>query len=217
MLEGLRKFQEDILVLKCKTVSTALESKGFKTILCPDGEVAAKAVLDLVSPGQTVGVPGSVTVRELNLINRLTEKGCQVFHHWDPNLAPEDRKERFIKANTSDWFITGTNAVTMDGALVNMDGVGNRVSAMAWGPGKIVYIAGVNKICVDVPSALERIKNEATPPNIARVGGKTPCVELGKCVECHVPDRGCRITSIIEYAPMGRECYVVLIAGKFGY
>ena len=217
MLEALRKFKDDSLVRKCKTVGAALESKGFKTILCPDGEAAAKAVLDLVSPEQTVGVPGSVTVRQLKLIDKLTEKGCKVYHHWDPNLAPEDRKERFINANTYDWFITGTNAVTMDGALVNIDGVGNRVSAMAWGPGKIIYIAGVNKICVDVPEAIARVKNEAAPPNTARVGGKTPCVELGKCIECHVPDRGCRITSIIEYAPMGRECYVVLIADSFGY
>ena len=217
MLEALRKCRTEIMVRKCGSVSAALESKGFKTILCQDGEAAVKAVMDLVSPGQTVGIPGSVTVRELDLINKLSEKGCTVFQHWDPDLAPEDRKDRFINANTSDWFITGTNAVTMDGALVNIDGVGNRVSAMAWGPRKIIYIAGVNKICNDVPSAITRIKNEATPPNTVRVGGKTPCVELGRCVECNAPDRGCRITSIIEYPPMGRECYVVLIAESFGY
>lgn len=202
---------------RCESVCKALRDRGFKAEAFRTGKDAVEFVMKLIKREETVGVPGSVTIREIGLMDELKQQGNTVYHHWDPTLTPEKLTKRFLEANGADWFVTGCNAVTQDGQLVNIDGKGNRISAMVWAPGKIIYIMGVNKICADIDSAIKRVKNEATPPNCARVNSAPPCVKAGKCINCNSPERGCRVTAIMDYPPFGRQCHVIMIAENLGY
>ena len=194
----------------------ALNKNGFKTIYAETGKEAAKIIMDSISPEETVGVGGSLTIRELGLVESLINRGNKVFHHWRKGMTSEEVLETLKNELSSDVFLTSSNAVTMDGKLVNRDMVGNRVSAMIFGPKRVFVVVGVNKIVKDVNEALERIKRVA-PLNAKRIGAKTPCVESGYCVDCDSPDRICRVTTIIEKVPSRTEITVVLVNESLGY
>jgi len=194
----------------------ALNKNGFKTIYAETGKEAAKIIMYSISPEETVGVGGSLTIRELGLVESLINRGNEVFHHWRKGMTSEEVLETLKNEVSSDVFLTSSNAVTMDGKLVNKDMVGNRVSAMIFGPKRVFVVVGVNKIVKDVNEALERIKHVA-PLNAKRIGAKTPCVESGYCVDCDSPDRICRVTTIIEKVPSRTEITVVLVNESLGY
>lgn len=201
-----------------KTVCAALVSNGYKTArFAATGQEAREWVLDLLPDGCSVGVPGTVTVRQLGLLPALEKKGCRVFHHWDPSLTPDERRNRLKEENEADWIVTSSNAMTIDGKMVNIDGVGNRVAGIAWAPGKLLFIVSVNKIESDIGHAIDRARNTATPPNALRVGAKPPCTQTGYCVDCRSSDRICRVVSIIERVPTGREAHVILVGEPLGY
>ncbi|MEG1823698.1 MAG: lactate utilization protein [Cloacibacillus sp.] len=202
---------------KALVLCRALEKKGYRAVFAADRDEAVKTALEMIPDGASVGIPGTLTVRELGLPEALEAKGCRVTHHWDPSFSAEERNAAFIAENLSDWVVTSTNAVTFDGTLVNIDGTGNRVAAMAWAPGKILYIIGVNKITPDLETAIKRVHNEATPPNALRLGRKTPCAATGICANCEGPNRICNILSIIEHAPGGRDCRVIVVGEELGY
>ena len=132
-------------------------------------------------------------------------------------MTREERKAALIGELEADWFVTSANALAMDGTIVNIDGTGNRVGVMAWAPGKILYIIGVNKIASDVDSALKRARSIASPPNAVRIGMKTPCTAVGRCMDCNSPDRICRVVTMMERAPIGRECHVIIVGEELGY
>lgn len=212
--EPVKKTKQALGEKLCKT----LLAKGFKTAqYAEDAASAAELAISLVPEKSSVGVPGTVTVRELGLFEKLEAKGCTIYHHWDPNLTPEKKNARFIEENTADWFVTSANAMTSDGKIVNIDGSGNRVAAMAWGPGKILYIISLNKVARDTDSAIARARDFATPPNALRIGGKPPCTQVGHCVNCDSPDRICRVVTIMERVPLGREAHIILVGENLGY
>lgn len=201
-----------------ETVCKKLNSLGYNARFVENKEAALKAVLELIPEGASVGVPGTVTIREIGLIEELKKRGSKVSVHWDPNLKPEGKAARFLEELSSDWFVTSTNALTADeGVFVNIDGTGNRVGAMAWAPGKLLYIVGINKIAPDITSGLKRVRDTATPPNVIRLNGKAPCASVGHCVNCSSPDRVCRIVTMMERPPMGRECHVIIVGEELGY
>lgn len=196
----------------------SLIAKGFKSAqYARDAAVAAEMALSLVPEKASVGVPGTVTVRDMGLIEKFEKKGCKIFHHWDPNLPREKRSARFLEENYADWFVTSANAMTIDGKIVNIDGTGNRVAAMAWAPGKILYIVSLNKVAHDLDKAITRARDFASPPNALRVGSKTPCNQVGYCVNCDAPDRVCRVVTIMERVPLGREAHIILVGENLGY
>jgi hypothetical protein len=196
-----------------------LVSIGYKSArYAAAAEEASRLALEMIPDGCSVGIPGTVTVRELGLPEKLEGKGCTVYHHWDPSLTPETSGARLAAENGADWFVTSSNAMTFDGKMVNIDGRGNRVSCMSWGLGKILFIVSLNKVERDVESAIRRARDRATPPNVLRIGGNdTPCVKLGYCVDCNSPDRICRVLTIIERVPTGREAHVILVGEPLGY
>lgn len=182
-------------------------------------EVAAK-VLDLIPSNALVGIGGSVTMRELGLLEILKGRGNRIADHWEARrkeLAQEEvMKVRRLLLN-SDVLLTSTNAVTETGYLVNIDHAGQRVAAMIFGPKKVVIIAGVNKIVRDVNEALERIKNVAAPMNARRLNKKTPCTVAGICSDCVSQDRICNVTTIIERRPVHTDILVILVGEMLGY
>ena len=194
-----------------------LNHRGYQTQFCADADAAVQAVLQLIPDQASIGIPGSVTIRQLGLMEKLVARGNTVFQHWDPELKPECKNQRLLDANGADWFLTGSNAITLSGDLVNIDGTGNRVAAMAWAPGKILYVIGMNKICHDLETAIQRVRDVATPPNCVRLNIQTPCAKLGHCANCDVPQRVCRVLTIIERPPLGRECHILLVGANLGY
>ena len=197
---------------------SALLANGFKTAryAATAGE-AAEMAFDMIPAGCSVGIPGTVTVRQLGLDERLPEKGCTVHHHWKPNLTPQERGEIFIRENDADWFVTSSNAMTYDGKMINIDGTGNRVAGMSWSRGKLLFIVSINKAESSVDRAIERARSRATPPNALRVGSKPPCTLTGQCMDCNSPDRVCRVITIMERVPNGREAHVILVGENLGY
>jgi len=118
---------------------------------------------------------------------------------------------------TSDVFLSSTNALTVDGIIVNTDGVGNRVAGMIFGPRRVILVVGINKIVKDIDDAIWRIKNVATPMNAYRLGLNTPCAKLGYCMNCTSNVSICRVTTIIEYKPSRTDFTVVLVGEELGY
>ena len=197
----------------------ALNKNGFNTIYASTNDEALKKILELIPKGQKISVAGSMTLREIGLVDALNERGEQVDDIWAKKRSPEEdlaiRKGHF----STDIFLTGSNAITEDGKLVNIDGLGNRVAAMIFGPKKVIIAVGINKIVKDVNEGINRIRNVAAPMNVKRFEGKTPCTQTGNCnlEECKPPDRHCHIISIIEKRPMKTDTTVVIIGEKLGF
>lgn len=202
---------------KLNSLKTTLEGNGFNAHVTGDAKEAAQKVLSLIPEGASVGLPGTVSVRELGVDEALRVRGNEVIAHWGVTATPEERKKIFARQICADVFLTGTNALTLDGCLVNIDGTGNRVAGMSWGPGRLIVVASAKKICNSLAEAIMRVKNEACGPNALRLGNDTPCAALGYCENCDSPSRMCRIISIIERAPLGRDVHIVLTLADVGF
>ena len=199
-----------------RTLVSELSKKGYLACYVNTKEEALHEVLKLIPENASVGIPGSVTIREIGAIEALKGRGCTIYHHWDPNLTPEQRMETLQNENMSDYFLTSANAVTTDGMIVNIDGTGNRVSGMAWGRNEMIFVIGVNKIAQNVDAAISRVRS-ATPPNVLRLNGDTPCTKTGYCVDCDSPSRVCRVLLILERPTLGRKTHVIVVGEDLGY
>jgi hypothetical protein len=198
-----------------KRAVEALKKRGFKAFYVENQVQAKEMTLKEIPPGAVVGVGGSGTIRGLKIIEELRAKGHKVLDHWEIPYSNVEESFQIRRAQqTSDVFLTSSNAITLEGQLVNIDGSGNRVNAMTFGPRKAIVVAGVNKIVPDLESAIRRIKEIAVPMNCRRLNFSPPCVAAGKCVDCRIPQRACRITSIIEWKPPFFSDYLVILIGE---
>ena len=200
-----------------KRAVQALEKNGFQAGYYADLVSASHYILHLVQDGASVGIGGSQTERALELGTKLKDKGCTVHDHGLPGLTVEERTEIRYRQLTADVFISGTNAITLKGELMNRDSNGNRVAAMMFGPKKVIVVAGVNKIVRNLEEADARIRMVAAPMNNKRLGTENPCVELGECVDCRNPTRICNMTTILSRRPPLSEFHVILIGEELGY
>ena len=202
-------------------VKEALEKNGFKVVVASSKVDAVEKVLGLIPVDVKVGVGGSVTVRELGLIEALRERGNVVVDHWLPDVLLEAKLPFMVEAHNSDVFLCSSNAVTEDGKLVNVDSTGNRVASMIFGPGRVVVVVGWNKIVRDVEAGLKRLKEVAGPLNAKRHNiRELPCVKTGVCTDCDSPKRICRAITILERAPnrvRKPNMTVVLVAEELGF
>jgi L-lactate utilization protein LutB len=206
--------------LRVENTLNALERNGFDALYCATAEEALVKVLEMVPDGATVGLGGSVTLREMGLVDALAARDVSVADHWkagSEGASPEEVMEIRRTHINSDVFITSTNAVTETGELVNIDGTGQRVAAMIFGPKKVIVVTGVNKITGDLEEGLWRASNVAAPLNARRLHPGTPCAETGECSDCIVPGRICGITTIIHRRPRRTPFTVVLVGAKLGY
>ncbi len=210
MVTDLRPFYEE----RAKRVVAALNKNLFEGLYAPTGEQAVEEILKRVPAGATVGVGGSLTLRQIGAVEALKRKGHVVYDHWQEGLDPAEVDRVRRSQLTSDVFISGCNAVTAEGHLVNTDGSGNRVAAMTFGPKKVIVVAGVNKIVKDQEAALARIKNEAAPLNFYRLNLPTPCTKITLCTDCAPPARFCRVTAVTEARPAGIPEFTVIIVGE---
>lgn len=197
-------------------VAAALTGHGFEVHTADTADAAKALILGLIPEGASVGAGGSVTIRELGVVDELLAKGHDVAWHW---LPYDDQKELFRRAACADVYLTSSNAVTADGQLVNIDRTGNRVAAMAHGPAMVIAAVGMNKLVNGgISAAIARIKAEACPPNARRLNADTPCARTGKCNEAECGDASlCGVTAITKRPMRGRRYVVVLIDEHLGY
>ncbi|MDO4541410.1 MAG: lactate utilization protein [Bacillota bacterium] len=207
---------ENHIESKISTVIKNLEHNGFKAQYFPYREDAVKYILNSISSGQTVGIGGSMTIKTLDLPTKIAERGGVVLDHSTAK-TPEESQKICLAEGRSDVFLTSTNALTEKGYLVNCDGKGNRVSAMIFGPRRVILVAGKNKICDDVDEAMDRIVNLAAAPNAKRLNLSTPCVETGRCMDCNSPDRICRAYTILKRPSLGMDFTVIIIGENLGF
>lgn len=196
-------------------VSAVFNKRGFKARVVGSIEDACKIVLEEVQPDQSVGVGGSVTVKESGLTDMLRERGNKVYFHWEVEKSRMDETRKL--ASQADVYLVSSNAVTEDGKLVNIDGIGNRVASMFYGPDKVYIICGRNKIVKNEEEAVHRIKSVACPKNAERLDWKAPCRKTGKCHDCLGEYRMCVIKVVLEYCPPGKEINLILVDQELGY
>ncbi|HBG14486.1 MAG TPA: lactate utilization protein C [Synergistaceae bacterium] len=195
----------------------ALKKNHFKAFYCKERKEALEKILNEIPAGSVIGAGGSWTVAELGVLKELEARGHTILNHGKPGLSPEEKMDIRRKQLTSDVFITGTNAVTMDGQLVNVDGTGNRVAAMIFGPGKVIVVTGVNKVVKNVDEGLERIRQTAAPINNKRLGTTNPCTLTGECMDCMGPGRICNATVILNKKPTMTDIHVFIIGEDLGF
>ncbi|MFX0201636.1 MAG: lactate utilization protein [Candidatus Hodarchaeota archaeon] len=214
---------------KIEATISAFQKRHFNAFFAETVDAANKLILRMIPAESVVGIGDSTTTRQMGVIDELRKRGTTVidgFDHRSIYATAEDWEEhrRLAKAAvTSDVFLTGTNAVTQDGRLVNVDAVGGRVAGMFWGHPTSIIVVGKNKIVKNLNEAFHRIRN-VTAPNHMRIkavelGGRrydTPCVVTGKCTDCRSSDRACNVFSIIEGKPWRTTINVILVNEDLG-
>lgn len=198
-------------------VVEALKESGFNAVYVPTSTEAADMLLSFVSPGSSVGFGGSMTIKSMGIQERVAAKGGIVLDHGDPSLTPEEKLEILRKELTCDLFVSSSNAVTLEGDIVNVDGNGNRVAALSFGPSKTVVVVGVNKIVRDMNEALARIELYASPMNNKRLNKPNPCVKAGVCVDCQGDTRICRVYQVLHRKPSLSDFTVIIVGETLGF
>ena len=197
--------------LLANTLIKGLKSRNMSGYYAADKEEALKLALELISEGSTIAMGGCMSAHEIGLISALEEGN---YHYIDRDKL--DPRAGLLAAYDADVFLTSANAITDDGILVNIDGNANRVSCIAQGPKKVVFIVGMNKVCSDLDSAMKRARNVAAPANAQRFDIKTPCKETGKCFDCKSPDTICCQFLITRYSRHQERIHVILVNDVLG-
>ncbi len=174
-------------------------------------------VISQIPKTAVIGIGGSTTVKEIGLLDALRDDYPNLYDQYREGISPEESLELRRRSLTADYYVTGTNAITVDGALVNIDGYGNRVAAMIFGPKKVFIIAGVNKICFTLQQAFERAKNVAAVMNNLRLKTSNPCVKVAECTNCDDVESICNVTTVINRQPIKGRMKVILINEYLGF
>lgn len=208
MNENITKRNEKL----AETVIKGLQSRNMSGYYAASKEEALKQALELIPEESTISMGGCMSAHEIGLINAL-EIGN--YHYLDRSKM--EPREGLLAAYDSDIFLSSTNAITNDGILINIDGNSNRVSCIAQGPKKVIFIVGMNKVCADLDSAMKRARNVAAPINAQRFDIKTPCKETGKCFDCKSPDTICCQFLITRYSRHIGRIHVILVNDDLGF
>ncbi|MBQ9393688.1 MAG: lactate utilization protein [Oscillospiraceae bacterium] len=193
----------------------ALRRRHFDACYCSTGAEALTKVLSLIDPAATVGWGGSMTLQELGVLEALRGRGQKLFDR--DTVPPEQRYDVMRQALTADVFLMSSNAVTEDGQLFNVDGNGNRVAALCFGPRTVIVVAGMNKVVPDLSAACARVRHLAAPVNAQRFGGKTPCTVTGQCADCLSPDSICASMVTTRLCKPAGKIKVVLVGEDLGF
>jgi hypothetical protein len=190
--------------------------RGIEGYYCENAADALLTAKRFLTPGCSISWGGSETLNEIGLLEELIASDHIIY---DRNTAttPEEKSAMYSRIVTSDYFFMSSNAITIDGHLLNIDGSGNRVACLITGPKNVIIIAGMNKIVTDITSGIDRIRNMASPPNAVRLGYKTPCAELGKCTNCLTDDCMCCEVVITRKSRIPGRIKVMLVGEELGY
>lgn len=202
---------------KIKRTKEALEKNNYDVYVVNTKEDAANMVESIIEKGSTVSFGGSMSILECGVLNKLRNGEYNLLDRYKEGLTSEDIGKLFRESFFADYYLTSTNALTENGELVNLDGNGNRVAAMIFGPKKVVVIAGINKIVRDIDEAYKRVRDEAAPINAKRLSRKTPCGVTGKCMDCSSPERICNHMVVTYRQNTKNRGIVILVKEDIGY
>ena len=208
MDENMKKRNERL----AQTVIKGLQSRNMTGYYAEDKEAALKQALELIEENSTISMGGCMSAHEIGLVQALQEGNYQYL-----DRSKMEPREGLLAAYDSAVFLSSANAMTSDGILVNIDGNSNRVSCIAQGPKKVIFIVGMNKVCDDLDSAMKRARNVAAPINAQRFEVKTPCKETGKCFDCKSPDTICCQFLITRYSRHTGRIHVILVNDHLGF
>ncbi|MCP4119977.1 MAG: lactate utilization protein [Desulfobacteraceae bacterium] len=207
--------------LKSAVVKEALEKNNFEVFLADTRDDAKKIALEEIIPGlnvKSVSWGGSMSFVSTGLFHALnSDENLTVLNTFDKSIAPEEQMELRRQSLLVDLFVTGTNAVTEEGQLVNLDMIGNRTGGITFGPKHVIIIVGRNKICHDLGEAMDRVKNLAAPINVMSLDKNAPCKETGFCHDCHGPDRICNTWTITEKCFPKKRVKIIIVNEDLGF
>lgn len=197
------------------TLVKAMKKRQFDAYYCSTAEEAVEKVLELIPEGDVVSWGGVATVDQLGIKDRLRQRNQPLIDR-DTAKTPDERMDMLRQALTCDTFLMSSNAISEDGQLVNIDGMGNRVAAMCYGPRQVVVIAGMNKVLGTLDDAIARARNIAAPANAQRFGLKTPCGLTGQCGDCTSPDCICSYVVVTRNSMVHERIKVILVGEDLG-
>lgn len=198
--------------LLAKTVIKGLESRNMTGYYAATKEEALRQALELIPEGSSIAMGGCVSAAEIGLVEALRSEKYQFIDR--SKLNP---REGMLASYDADVFLSSANGMTSDGIIVNIDGNSNRVSCIAQGPRKVIFIVGMNKVCDDLDSAMKRARNVAAPINAQRFDVDTPCKKAGKCFDCKSPDTICCQFLITRFSRHAGRIHVILVNDELGY
>lgn len=195
----------------------ALEKNNMNGYMVASNVDLISKIEELISPKSKVSCGGSMTLFETGVIDHLKSGRYEFLDRYKEGLTQDEIKEIFRQSFLSDAYVTSTNAITENGEIYNVDGNGNRVAAMLYGPDKVIIVAGVNKIVPNVEEAIIRTKEYASPINAKRLNKETPCTKIGRCVECNSDNRICNEYTLIKRQIDKNRIHVIFLNDNLGY
>lgn len=201
---------------QANSIISKLEARKMEGYYCPDKESARAKVLELIgSEKKLVTYGGSMSLGEAGIYEAVEAAGHDLLKR-EQYVTPEEKAECYAKQVTADVFLMSTNAITLDGELINIDGAGNRVACLIFGPKEVIILAGMNKVVTNVEEGIKRVRNFAAPPNTVRLGCDTPCAKTGQCGNC-LRDTICCQTVITRASRIPGRIKVILVGEELGY
>ena len=194
-----------------------LQRRNFNAHYCATTAEAIALVKSLMPEGSSVTWGGSQTIREMGLTSELINSGSYKVIDRDKAVTNEEKRQCYLDAMDVDFFLTSANAITHDGVIVNIDGRGNRVAAITWGPHNVIHVIGMNKVAPTIDAALARARNVAAPINTARLGCDTPCRLDGVCHNCNSPQCICNYIHFTRNSFPAHRHTVILLGENWGY
>lgn len=198
-----------------RTIQRALEKRSITSDYVATAEEAKALALSRLNKTGLTTWGGSMTLQQMGLIDALKKEG---YSYLDRKEAAPDQVDHVLRqAFTADTYLMSTNAITLDGKLINIDGNGNRVAAMIFGPKNVLIIAGMNKVARNEEEGIWRVHHQASPPNTLRLNKQTPCASTGTCHQCLVDDCICCQTVVTRKSRVPGRIHVILIGQELGY
>lgn len=194
-----------------------LKRRNIEACYCPTTQEAVAKVQELIADGSSVTWGGSMTIRDMGLPDALRERGTLNVLDRDLVEGAEEKQEMYVRAFTADVYLTSANAISEDGVIVNIDGNGNRVAAISWGPKKVIFVIGMNKVAQNIPAAIARARGTAAPINAKRLNTNTPCNVDGACHNCNSPESICCYIHLLRNSRNAERHVVVLVGEDLGY
>lgn len=202
---------------KINNLIKTLQKNNINGYMVESKEELISQIEAIVEKDSVVSVGGSMTLFELGIIDYLRKGRYEFLDRYKDGLSPADIEDIYRKSFFADAYFTSTNAITEEGELYNVDGTGNRVAAMLYGPKKVIFIVGTNKIVKDMDEAVKRVREIAAPLNTKRLNRKTPCTKVGHCMDCSSPERICNEYTVIKRQRDKNRMHVIFINENAGY
>lgn len=208
--------QKQFYELQASSIIKHLEKRRMKGFYCSTKEEACELVLSLIPDSSSVSWGGSMSIVESGILDALYARSTNTLYDR-ATCAPEKIDEVLRQSFSADYYLMSSNAITLDGQLVNIDGAGNRVAAMIFGPEHVIMVVGMNKVTTTTQEAIDRVHNIASPQNTLRLNKETPCAKTGVCHDCLSPDCICMQTVITRNSRIPNRIQVILVGESLGY